>query len=68
MSKTKERVECEKTESSEGRVRKSFFAKEGEIRREFKKNEFMLLLVYKESYLNLVGINDSLHSVVSPLL
>ena len=49
-------------------MRKSFFAKESEVRREFKKNECMLILVYKESYLNLSNTNDSLPSVVMSLL
>ena len=61
-----EKVDSKK--HSEGRVRKSFFAKESEVRREFKKNEFMLTLVYKESYLNLSNTNDSLPSVVMSLL
>ena len=49
-------------------MRKNFFAKESEVRREFKKNEFMLMLVYKESYLNLSNTNDSLPSIVMSLL
>ena len=61
-----EKVDSKK--HSEGRVRKSFFVKESEVRREFKKNEFMLMLVYKESYINLSNTNDSLPSVVMSLL
>ena len=55
-------------QNSEGRARKVFFTKEGEIKREFKRNEFMLMLVYKESYLNLSDINESLPNIVSSLL
>ena len=55
---------------SEGRVKSTFFVKLGEVMREFKKQILMILLVYKESFLNTTetNTNSSLPSVFMSLL
>ena len=44
---------------SEGRLKSTFFAKIGEVRREFKKQHLMILLVYKESLLTFDETNTN---------
>ena len=47
----------------EGRVKKSFFVEGGEIRKACKASHFMVLLVFKESYLTFADTSPPLHSI-----
>ena len=52
----------------EGKTKLSFFAKESEVRRAFMANQPMILLIFKESYLNTNETNQSLPSMAVSLL
>ena len=52
----------------EGKTKLSFYAKENEVRRAFMADQAMVLLVFKESYLNTNETNQSLPSMVVSLL
>lgn len=60
----KERESVEK----KGKTKVSFYAREGEVKRAFFADRPMILLVYKESYLNLDETNKSLPSLAVSLL
>ena len=53
---------------SEGKTKLSFYAKESEARRAFMADQPMILLVFKESYLNTDETNQSLPSMALSLL
>lgn len=67
--KKESEAKSERKEKSEkeGRVKKNFVGV-GEIRKAYKASHFMVLLVFKESYLTFDDINHSLSSVVNSLL
>ena len=52
----------------EGKTNLSFYAKESKVRRAFMANQPMILLVFKESYLNTDETNQSLPSMAVSLL
>ncbi|KAL2471229.1 Uncharacterized protein Adt_39365 [Abeliophyllum distichum] len=56
------------TSKSREKKKVSFFAKESEVRRAFKENQPVILLVYKESHLVLSDINQSLPNSANSLL
>ena len=47
----------------EGRVEKSFFVEAGDIRKAYKASHFMVLLVFKESYLTFANSSPPLYSI-----
>ena len=52
----------------EGKTKLSFYAKESEVRRAFMVDQPMILLIFKESYLNTNETNQSLPSMAVSLL
>ena len=52
----------------EGKTKLSFYAKESEVRRAFMADQPMILLIFKESYLNTNETNQSLPSMAVSLL
>ena len=52
----------------EGKTKLSFFAKESEVKRAFMADQPMILLVFKESYLNTDETKQSLPSMAVSLL
>jgi hypothetical protein len=63
-NKKKERKSAER----KGKTKVSFYARESEVKRAFFADRPMILLVYKESYLNLDETNQSLPSLAVSLL
>ena len=64
---SREKKERESVERKE-KTKLSFYAKESEVKRAFLANQPMILLVYKECYLNLDETNQSLPSLAVSLL
>jgi hypothetical protein len=68
--KSESENEKKERESAErkGKTKVSFYARESEVKRAFFADRPMILLVYKESYLNLDETNKSLPSLAVSLL